>query len=84
MKTITKTVDELIKTNESPLPLEVIPNKMGINLCSVESLTWTRQDDDQLVNLTINFLPAPEDNQPCACEMGDDGEIIRCIRHKDK
>lgn len=57
MKTITKTVTELIETEESPLPLEVIPNKMGINLCSVDSITWTKQDDGQLVNLTINFVP---------------------------
>ena len=59
MKTTTKTVTELIETNESPLPLEVIPNNMGINLCSVDALTWTRQDDGQLVSLTIHFLPAP-------------------------
>ena len=60
MKTRTKTIDELIKTKDSPLPLEVIPNQMGINLCSVESITWTRQKDGQLVNLTINFIPNPE------------------------
>jgi len=59
MKTTTKTVTELIATEESPLPLEVIPNNMGINLCSVDALTWTRQDDGQLVSLTIHFLPAP-------------------------
>ena len=57
MKTTTKTVTELIETKESPLDLGVIPNHMGINLCSVESLTWTRQKDGQLVNLTINFIP---------------------------
>ena len=33
MKTITKTVAELIVTGESPLDLAVIPNYMGINLC---------------------------------------------------
>lgn len=59
MKTTTKTVTELLETNESPLPLTVIPNNMGINLCSVEGVTWTRQDDGQLVSLTIHFLPAP-------------------------
>ena len=59
MKTITKTVTELIETKESPLPLEVIPNNMGINLCSVDALTWTRQEDGQLVSLTIHFVPAP-------------------------
>jgi hypothetical protein len=57
MKTVTKTMDELITTTESPLPVEVIPNHMGINLCSVDSITWTRQPDGQLVNLTINFIP---------------------------
>jgi len=58
MKTTTKTVDEILKTEDSPLPLAVITNNMGINLCSVESLTWTRQDDGQLVSLAINFIPA--------------------------
>lgn len=43
---------------ESPLPLDVIPNQMGINLCSVDSLEWTRQEDGQLVDLKINFIPA--------------------------
>ena len=57
MKTTTKTVDELLETKDSPLPLKVIPNNMGINLCSVEAITWTKQDDGQLVNLTIHFLP---------------------------
>jgi len=59
MKTTTKTVTELIETKESPLPLEVIPNNMGINLCSVDALTWTQQEDGQLVSLTIHFVPAP-------------------------
>ena len=61
MKTITKSVQELISTDESPLPLSVIPNYMGINLCSVDSITWTKQPDGQLVNLTINFVPAGKD-----------------------
>jgi hypothetical protein len=30
---------------------------MGVNLCSVEAISWTRQDDNQLVNLTIHFTP---------------------------
>ena len=58
MKTVTKTVEEILAGSKSPLPLEVIPNYMGINLCSVESLTWTKQNDGQLVSLTINFIPA--------------------------
>lgn len=35
-----------------------IPNRIGINLCSVDSITYTKQDDGQLVNLQINFIPA--------------------------
>ncbi len=58
MKIVTKSIAELIESKESPLPLEVIPNNMGINLCSVEALTWTKRDDGQLVTLTIHFLPA--------------------------
>lgn len=55
---ITKTVEELINEEYSPLPLHVIPNYMGINLVSVESLSWEQQEDGQLINLTINFIPA--------------------------
>ena len=58
MKTTMKKTEELIKTEESPLPLSVIPNHMGINLCSVEGVSWTRQSDGQLVNLTIHFTPS--------------------------
>ena len=45
-------------TVESPLPLEVIPDKMGINLCSVEKLSWERQNDGQLRSLSVHFIPA--------------------------
>jgi len=62
MQVVTKKVVDLVSSNEeSPLPLEVIPNHMGINLCSVEALTWTKQDDGQLVSLTIHFIPAPKE-----------------------
>lgn len=61
MKTVTKTVKELVDSGEdAPLPLSAIPNHMGINLVSVEALTWTRQDDGQLVSLTIHFTPSKE------------------------
>lgn len=56
--TTTRTVTDLLAANEdAPLPLAVIPNHMGINLCAVESLSWTRQEDGQLVDLTIKFIP---------------------------
>ena len=58
MKTEFYTTQELIKDKDkSPLNLSVIPNYMGINLCSVEGLSWTRQDDGQLVSLVIHFAP---------------------------
>ena len=58
-ETTTRTVKELIDSKEkAPLPLSVIPNHKGINLVSVESLSWTRREDGQLVSLTVNFIPA--------------------------
>ena len=42
-----------------PLPTHVITNYMGINLCSVAGIEWERQEDGQLVSLTIRFIPAP-------------------------
>lgn len=58
MKTTTKTIKEIIDTStDCPLPVSVIPNHMGINLCSVEALTWTRLDDGQLISITIHFIP---------------------------
>lgn len=58
MKTTTRTISELLEKGEdAPLPMEVIPNKMGINLYSVEGMTWTRMDDGQLVSLSIHFIP---------------------------
>lgn len=67
MKTEFHTTSELIeierKTGErlEPLDLAVIPNHMGINLCSVEGMSWTCQDDGQIVSLTIHFIPASEE-----------------------
>ena len=56
--TTKKTVEELIDSKGyCPLPLDVIPNNMGINLCSVDTIEWTKQADGQLINLKINFLP---------------------------
>ena len=58
MKTIFKRVSDIIENNEyCPIPLEVIPNKMGINLCSVDSVSWQIQEDGQLVNMSIYFNP---------------------------
>lgn len=53
-----KTVEEIIDGAKCPLPLQVIPNYMGINLVSVDSIAWTRQEDGQLIDLTIIFKSA--------------------------
>ena len=59
MKSYYVKVSEIIEGKaKSPLPIEVIPNNMGINLCSVDAISWQKQDDGQLVNLPIHFLPA--------------------------
>ena len=66
MKTYFKKIEDLIDNDENlfmdnnekcPLPLSVIPNCMGINLCSVDAISWQKQDDGQLTNLTIHFIP---------------------------
>lgn len=65
MKTEFKTIEQLIENElDCPLPISAIPNCMGINLVGVSSITWTRQDDGQMVNLTINFNPYNEHAQP--------------------
>jgi len=52
-----KVKDILDNNIDCPIPLEVIPNNMGINLCSVEAISWQKQDDGQLANLSIHFNP---------------------------
>ena len=50
--------------DKCPLSLSVIPNHMGINLCSVDSVVWQKQDDGQLTSLTIYFTPALSHERP--------------------
>ena len=57
MKHFDKKVTEIIDGAKCPLPLEVIPNYMGINLVSVDSIEWDEFDDGQIDKLTINFIP---------------------------
>lgn len=61
MTTVFKTTKELIESGDSPLPLEVISDKMGINLSAVQGISWTRMFDGQFVNITIHFNPFKED-----------------------
>lgn len=54
-----KKVEDIVdRGDECPLPLSVIPNYMGINLCAVDSVTWEEQADGQLVSFTISFIPS--------------------------
>lgn len=56
-----RTIEELIEDDDSPLPIEAIPNKMGINLCSVRAVEWTETPGGQVIDFTIRFTPSPED-----------------------
>lgn len=60
-------------SEDCPIPLEIIPNYMGINLCSVESISFERLPGNhgQLINLTINFNPAFEDEDNCLKELSE-------------
>jgi hypothetical protein len=58
METTFKKIRDLVKNPSlCPLPIDVIPNYMGINLCSVDAISWQKQSDGQLANLTIHFIP---------------------------
>lgn len=64
MKTNRKSIKEIIENNElCPFPIDVIPDKMGINLCSVNAISWAELDDGQLVDLTIHFIPNLKPNK---------------------
>ena len=52
------TIEDVVKNNAyCPIPVDVFPNLMGINLVSVESVDYTKQIDGQLVSITVNFIP---------------------------
>ena len=56
-------VEDVVNNNSyCPIPLDIIPDKMGINLVSVDSVEWTEQNDGQLVDLTIKFNPTTNQN----------------------
>lgn len=83
MKTEFYTTDELIQDAgrlKPPLDPAVIPNMMGINLVSVEGMSWTRQDDGQLVSLTIHFGPSAAAPTPPAEGESTYGLVERAQR----
>lgn len=81
MKTVK--VEKIIESKgDCPLPLEVIPNNMGINLVSVDSISWNRQNDGQLISLSIDFIPDPNSID---IKTNFETELINLInRHVDK
>lgn len=61
----TQKVEKIIENKaDCPIPLEVIPNNMGINLVSLDSISWNRQSDGQLISLSIDFIPEPNTIDP--------------------
>ena len=55
----TETIEDIVYKGAScPFPHEVLTNNMGINLVSVDSITWLEREDGQLVYLTIHFIPS--------------------------
>lgn len=85
-RSFTKRVADLVRSEEAerecPLPISVIPNYMGINLCSVDSVSWVRREDGQLVSLTIHFAPATEEERagrgPAPTGVGNTGAPVDC------
>ncbi len=56
-KTTYNTTQEIIDGADCPFPLELIPNHMGINLSAVAGVESVRQEDGQLISVTIKFKP---------------------------
>lgn len=49
---------ETVESGIFPLPIDVFPNRMGINLCSVKGMEVVHQEDGQLVSIRVDFTPA--------------------------
>jgi len=55
-----RTISDIIKNEDGPKPpmdIGYFPNVMGINLCCVEGIAWSRLEDGQLLNMTVYFKP---------------------------
>jgi hypothetical protein len=55
-----RTITDIIDNEDGPKPpidISFFPNYMGINLCSVESMAWSRLEDGQLMQMTVYFKP---------------------------
>jgi hypothetical protein len=45
-----------------PIPLNVISNQMGINLCSVEGMEEVKRKDGQLISVRVDFNPVKKED----------------------
>lgn len=71
MRTVFMSMNDIVKDVKScPFPVGVIPDNMGINLCAVDGISWQRQDDGQLVNISIYFHPADPEEYKKECDTG--------------
>ena len=50
-----KPINQLVEGNDSFI--SIIPNVMGINLCSVEGIEYHRNENNYLLDMTILFQP---------------------------
>lgn len=54
----TKSIEDITnQKNKTCFPVDIIPNQMGINLCSVDSIEEIRLEDGQLTETIIHFIP---------------------------
>lgn len=55
-----RTITDIIENEDGPKPpmdIGYFPNYMGINLCSVEAIAWSRFEDGQLIQMAVYFKP---------------------------
>ena len=50
-----KTINQLVEENDNFI--SIIPNVMGINLCSVEGIEYHKDENNYLLDMTILFQP---------------------------
>ena len=59
-----------------------IPNEMGINLCAVDGFNIERQNDGQVKNITIKFIPENYQVEQNIVESAITEEINEVVRQK--
>ena len=50
-------MNELLKDKATEKIMRFIPNELGINLCSVNDIIVNRQNDGQIKDIQIDFIP---------------------------